>query len=669
MIHSRFILFLLIVGCFSCFPKKNLHIELTPLFSDHMVIQRDRPFHIWGKATAGEEISVSATWANAQQTTTTSDTQGKWSLEMPAPAAGGPYEIYVSIGDSVLTIEDVLVGEVWLASGQSNMEMPLKGWPPRDTINNSAEEIAHADNPEIRMLTVQHAISFSEQEDFTGSWIPCAPEDAAAFSASAYFFARDLYEELGVPIGIIHSSWGGTPAEAWTSKQGLSHLPDFKDSDLLSLTAEEQRALDHWDEDVPAEKLGAMPIAKIDLGDGALKDADFDDNAWESMTLPTLWEKAAIGQFDGVVWYRTSFEINDLSGEATLSLGPIDDMDVVYVNGEQVGSTLAEGQYAVDRVYKIAASILKAGSNSIAIKVLDTGGGGGLYGEATQLFVSTGSEKVNLAGEWKYLPVAEYRSGMVFKYGVDNVLYQQRPALLSKLSPYTPMTLYNGMIAPIIEYTFQGAIWYQGESNVGRAKQYEALFPEMISDWRSKAGREFPFYFVQIAPFGYRGNQSNQSAALRDAQRHALAAPNTGMVVTLDIGNPMNIHPGNKQAVGSRLALWALSQVYQKDLIFSGPLPQEATFGEDRVRIRFLYTGKGLVLNPSDQPAFELAGADGIFYPAVARIEANRIVVISPKVSSPTAVRYAWSDTAAAVLYNEEGLPASSFLMEETQMK
>lgn len=640
--------------------KKDSHLQLSSLFSDHMVVQREQPFHIWGKADAGAEVKVGATWSEGKKAVI-ANTFGNWSLDLVAPSAGGPFEIEITAGDSTLTLHDVLVGEVWLASGQSNMEMPLKGWPPRDTINFSAREIAEANNAQIRMLTVKKNMSFTELDDFSGSWEVCSSETASDFSATAYFFAKKLQQDLGVPVGIIHSSWGGTPAEAWTSQGGLSHMDDFKNVSFFPLNKKEREELNNWVEQFPSQKVTSTELASIDLGDQELKTLNYNDSAWKAMKLPVKWESGGLGQFDGVVWFRKVVTLKKGGEPATLSLGPVDDMDIAYVNGQEVGRTIGDGLWSKERMYEVPAGVLKEGKNLIAVKVMDLQGGGGLLGDASKLQLKTTGETVSLAGDWSYLPVAEYRAGIIYKFNGTHAAFSSRPAALGDLSPYSPTILYNAMIAPVIHYTFQGVIWYQGESNVGRAEQYEVLFPTMIHDWRSVAGRDFPFYFVQIAPFEYAGTQSGKSAALRDAQRKSLSLPNTGMAVTLDIGNPKNIHPSDKQDVGNRLALWALNKVYDQKVMCSGPLPTGTKADSVEVHIVFDYAEDGLVAGKDGLKEFELAGEDGVFHPASARIEDNEVIVTAPEVIVPTAVRYAWGDGATATLFNQAWLPATSF--------
>lgn len=659
---KKLLLVALTMALLSCTQHEpNKLIRLSSLFSDHMVLQQKDTMLLQGETKAGGNIKVTTGWGGTGEVTAGPD--GKWKIDVATPEAGGPYSIEISTGDTTRVVRDVYIGEVWLASGQSNMEMPLEGWLPGDTVNNSAKEIADANYPQIRMFTVEKAVSDSLMKDVNGSWQICSPATAPAFSASAYFFARKLNKELGVPIGIVHSSWGGTPAEAWVSRKSLEALGDFNDVlTKINVSPEEQKRIMAWSNRLETKEVSSSTeIPSIDVGDAVIAKEDFDDSAWSTMELPRLWESSAVGEFDGIVWFRKEIILDDEpSGEYKLSLGPIDDMDATYVNGMEVGSLLKEGFWQTNRTYTIPDGTLKKGKNSIAIKVIDPRGGGGVWGTPDQMYLESSKGKISLAGEWKYLPVAEYRNGKLYVYGVENSAYAERPKSLALLSPYTPTMLYNAMINPLIHYTFKGVIWYQGESNVGRAEQYERLFPALINDWREQMGRDLPFYFVQIAPYTYTGGQATKSAALRDAQRKTLSLAGTGMVVTMDIGSARTIHPGNKQAVGERLANWALANTYEKPVAFSGPLFKNIEVNGSKVTVTFDHA-EGLKQKGEKLTGFEIAGTDGKFYKADAKIDQDKVIVSSPQVKTPVTIRYAWGDTDEATLFNEAGLPASSF--------
>ena len=637
-------------------------LSLNNLFSDHMVLQRNADGAFWGQYTPNETVTVRGSWGN--EISADADMDGKWMLNLATPDAGGPFEITVSTSDTSLTYSDVMIGEVWLASGQSNMEMPLAGWPPNDPIKDSAKEIAAANFPAIRMFTVKRNFTMEPRNEFDGSWLIASPDTAETFSATAYFFARRLHQELGVPIGIIHSSWGGTVAEAWTSKERLSDLGDFEDALSIFDNPNWKEETDDWfgrwaQKSIPSND---AEWSALDLGDQNLASADFVDAAWENVDLPNRYDKVGDVELDGAFWFRKSLNIDEVSGNYTLNLGIIDDKDVTYFNGQKIGST---NNHQAIRSYAVPSELVKVGANTIAVRAIDTGGPGSISGEAITL-TSTSGQSHSLEGAWKSLPLAEIYSGQMHVYSQEASSLNERPNVQA-IHANTPTVLFNAMINPLVPYTIKGSIWYQGESNVRRAEQYTRLFPTMINDWRSRWDSDFPFYYVQIAPYKYHGGSDvslDPSQRLRDAQRRSLSLENTGMVVTMDIGNINNIHPGNKQDVGSRLAGLALSNDYDKELVASGPLFQGHDIVDGKVRIAFDSIGSGLMASDTGLANFEIAGADGIFTPAVALIQGEHVVVSAHGISDPKEVRYAWRDKVVASLFNKEGLPASSFTTE-----
>ncbi len=642
----------------SCTPNyEHIALELSPIFSDHMVLQQEDEVAFFGNFTAEGQVTVSGSWGAEVSTYAIED--GTWNLLLPTPSAGGPFDINIVSQDSTIAIGDVMIGEVWLASGQSNMEMPVRGWLPNDPIDNSDAEVAAANFPSLRMFTVQRNFSVDKVEDVVGDWQVASPETAGDFSATAYFFARRLHQELNVPIGIIHSSWGGTLAEAWTSESKLRTLGDFDEILATILDPETKNKEDAWysqsrTEDLPSE---VEDWTKADFGDGALAKAEFVNGNWRNLQLPGRLDEHGSTQLNGVFWVRKSVDIQDTSSDYTLSFGAIDDGDQTFFNGELVGSTWG---HLKPRSYTVPQSLLRKGSNFVAVKAIDTGGQGSISGE--MLLSNTKGQSIDLEGEWSTLPVAEIARGKVHIYDWEVVNMDDRPSTVD-VGPNTPTSLYNAMIDPLLPYTIKGAIWYQGESNVARAEQYERLFPAMIQDWRTAWDRDFPFYFVQIAPYRYGGASEDQSQKLRDAQRKSLATSQTGMVVTMDIGNFTNIHPANKQDVGGRLAGLALANDYDKDLVPSGPLYKSMSVTEDgRVaEIEFDFTGSGLMSRASTLSGFEIAGSDGVFHPASASITGDKVRLVSNAVAKVEAARYAWLDNGVASLFNNEGLPASSF--------
>lgn len=661
----RYLLSLIfLTALLSCDSEHAAKLDLSPLFSDHMVLQQQENIAIWGESGADQKVTISASWGAEAEGK--ADENGNWQLSLSTPTAGGPFELNISTKDTTVSISDVMIGEVWLASGQSNMEMPLKGWPPNDVIQNSAEEILNAQYPAIRMLTVKRNLTANPINSITGSWQVASPQTAGDFSATAYFFAQRLYEELDTPIGIIHSSWGGTPAEAWASKEKLTTLGDF-DKALESLSnGASQKVTDDW-----FAKWRTVPIPRseeawnnISFNDEAAAQSDFDDQSWSEITLPGRFDELENGALDGAVWLRKKFTITNLEAEHFLEIGAIDDMDAIYINGEKVGGLAGPGYYNVRRAFAVSATVLKEGENTIAIRAIDTGGPGAVNGP---IMLSFGyGEKIDLSGTWKSRPIAEIYHGKFYAYTLGKDGFEARPDI-QKLTSGTPSVLFNAMINPLLPYTIKGAIWYQGESNVGRAAQYERLFPAMIGDWRERWNDEFPFYFVQIAPFRYHTGpvENDQSQKLRDAQRKTLSTPNTGMVVTMDIGNYTNIHPANKQDVGSRLAGLALANDYGKDLIASGPLYKSHRVAGNKIFVEFDHLGTGLHVPNGRLSGFELAGEDRKFVPVKGRLVNNSVELYHPSIQDPIYVRYAWSDKGIPTLFNKEGLPASSFSTEE----
>ena len=641
--------------------KKGL--RLNRLFSDHMVLQQKEKVTFWGECAPEQQLTVSASWG--AEASTNADASGHWKLNLSTPKAGGPFVIHVSSGPQKITLNDVLVGEVWLASGQSNMDLPVKGWLPEDTVRNSKQAIAQANFPQIRLLKVPFNIAIVPMDSLGGGkWTSASPQTVGDFSATAYFYALKLYQELHVPIGIIQSSIGGTPAEAWTSKESLVKLDDFN-STIEGLGAL-QTTINNWLMKWPFQ---AVPRSDDDwrnlhVGDESAATPWFDDSKWDSMKLPGRFDRLKSGEFDGVLWLRRKVDIQDMSVDYVLKIGSVDDMDESFVNGHSVGGIMNSGSSTTPRELVVSKEFLRKGENTIAIRAIDTGGPGFINGPIT--LSNSKGDVISLEGEWKSRLVAENLGGKFYTYGLKTDV-SERPNT-AQLNSNSPTVLFNAMINPLVPYTVKGAIWYQGESNVGRAEQYKRLFPLMITDWRRKWGYEFPFYYVQIAPNLYKApDQKDQSQKLRDAQRYALKLPKTGMAVTLDIGKLTSAHPAYKQEVGDRLARFALANEYGKKQVCFGPLYKRAIPAGKQMIVEFeiASVGSGLQMPTTELTGFEVSGTDKVFVSAKAKIEGNNVVVESPSVASPVYVRYAWSDGFAATLFNREGLPASTFTSEE----
>jgi len=649
-------------------------LSLNAIFSNGMVLQQNSNVKIWGKASPGETISINANWGETVQTLTGNN--GRWETSIPTHKAGGPYSLSIAAKHKTITITDILLGELWLCSGQSNMEMPLSGWPPLDTIRGSANAIAHARNSLIRIFTVQRAASLHEELECKGQWEESTPENASHFSATAFFYAQKLYNELHVPIGIIHSSWGGTAIEAWIGSNALSNFPDFTNEvKKLEALKPQQQKYNDWLLSHKTLALKNKPEnekwTNLEFNDISCSKPQTDDNLWPTITLPCAsWETKEIGEFDGVVWFRRSFELpaSMVGTNCILHIPGIDDMDRVYINGTLVGATEIPGYWLFPRKYNVPSSLLKEGKNNIAIRVLDNQGGGGIGSTKTSFkltSVADTSKNIDLSGQWKYTLAAEYKNGIFYLLNVSKIECLQRPKV-SAIGTGTITALYNAMINPIIPYTIKGVLWYQGETNVGRAKQYESLLPLLVTSWRESWNQEsFPFYIVQIAPWTYSGGSNIESAELRNAQRKAAdTIKNSGLVVTLDLGDSSSIHPGKKKEVGERLALWALSKDYGKSLVCSGPLYKSSKVTGNKIEITFMYADNGLKLSDTLHNGFQIAGVDKIFKNAQVEITGNKVIISNDVVTAPRYVRYAYLNTSKATLYNIEGLPASTFTTE-----
>jgi sialate O-acetylesterase len=643
-------------------------LKLPAIFSDNMVFQQSSAVPIWGKGEPNSEIKIFGSWGEIIESKIGEDST--WLLKIKTPKAGGPFVLSVSDGKTNIEFKNVLIGEVWLCSGQSNMEMPLEGWAD-NPIKDSEEEISHADNNQIRFFTVEKDISASPKYNCKGQWTECNKKTASVFSATAYFFGKKLYKELRVPIGLIHSSWGGTPAEAWTSKKYLSTLSEFSDElKKIDISIPIFKELNNWLKKFPildmTQKNEENIWANLNFNDGECSSVELNDDSWNIMKLPTLWEQADLGEFDGAVWFRKNIELPKswINKDLTIQLGPIDDFDITFVNGSKVGGIEEDGNYATKRIYSIPKDINNRENLLIAVRVNDTRGGGGIYGKADEMNLINidDSSKISLAGDWRYLPVAEYKNMNYYVFGAKNEIFNSRPKLPIGFSSNTPTLLYNAMIAPLTPFKIKGTIWYQGEANTGNPKLYETLFPTMIKNWRNDFGDNFPFYFVQIAPYNY--GPDTKSEFLRDAQRKTMNLEKTGMAVTLDIGDTNNIHPADKRDVGERLALWALAKDYGEDIVYSGPILKSMKINENKMELEFESSGTGLVINERKNQ-FIIAGDDKNFKHAETMVENNKVIVWSNEISNPKAVRYAWDNNAEATLFNKEGLPASSFRTDD----
>lgn len=612
-------------------------IKLPALVSDGMVLQRNQKLNVWGKADAGEKVEVK--FLNKKYNTT-ADQTGNWRIMLLEQKAGGPYTMTIN----EITLKDILIGDVWLASGQSNMELPMRRLTPL-----YADEIKNANNQNIRFFTVPQKYNFkSPQTELDGGkWETTNPQTILNFSGVAYFFAKQLSEKNKVAVGIIHASLGGSPIQAWMDENSLKKYPEYLDEakkwqsdELIKSTESNEQALSKaW-------------YAELDQSDIGLnqhwENFDLNDFEWKTMNIPGSWEDKE-GSFDGSVWFRKEINLtkNQAGKAAFLNLGRMKDADVTYINGTKVGNITYEYP---PRWYDIPAGILKEGKNVIAVRITN-GSGKGQFIADKPYYIEIDGNKIDLKTEWKY------------KIG----------AKMEKMAPgqtfirWKPTGLYNAMINPLINYNIKGAIWYQGESNTGKPKEYGDLLTTMITDWRSKWNqKDMPFFTVQLANFMEPKTQPMESnwAELRDQQRQvSMKVPNTGLAVIIDLGEWNDIHPLNKKSVGDRLALQALKVADKKNIIADGPVYQSMKIDGNKIILSFKKETDDFE-SVSELKGFAIKAKDGNYQWAKAKIEGKKIIVWNDSVSNPISVRYNWADNPEGNLRNKTGLPASPFTTE-----
>lgn len=648
-----------IVLMVSCqMPQPATNIKPAKLFTNHTVLQREIPVNIWGSADPNGIVNIEL---NGQNQKTVSDQNGNWKATLNPMEAGGPYEMKI-IGQDTISLKNILIGEVWIGSGQSNMEMPLAGW---GQVMNFKQEIAEANYPNIHLCQVRRTIGLKPESTIpTGGWMVCTPENIVEFSSTLYFFGRKLHKELDIPIGLIHSSWGGTIIEAWMSPQSMARLPEYqKQLEQIENTTESfkkmypGKTLESIFATMLLEREKEIHKKERGMNDPVAKwsEMNIDMSEWKTMQLPNLWENAGLPDMDGIVWFRKEVELPKAWAEKDLKLhlGPIDDIDSTFFNGIFIGTHTVWNE---TREYSIPKNLVKAGKNFITIKVRDDQGGGGIYGDPALLKISFNDKKnISLAGQWYYRVGLDYSE--LYNLGIN------------LNNPNYPTVLSNAMIEPLIPFSIRGVIWYQGESNVGAAYKYRTLFPMLIKDWRERWGlADFPFLFVQLANYMERKDQPGDDswAELREAQLMALDLPNTGMAVTIDIGDAKDIHPKNKQEVGRRLALNALKIAYSKDIVFSGPIYKSMKIYGNKIQLTFDHIADGLkISNGKALKGFSIAGFNKQFKWAKAKIEDDKVVVRHPEIDNPVAVRYAWASNPECNLVNSADLPASPFRTDD----
>lgn len=625
-------IYVALVLCSSLFAAAQ--VKVASIFADDMVLQRDAKIPIWGWATANEKITVKF---HQQTKTTKADQNGKWAVRLNREQAGGPYNLSIT-GKNQILLKNILVGEVWLCSGQSNMEWTVK------QSDDASNEMAKANHPDIRHIKIPKNINTLPNADIgKTAWEICSPETVGDFTAIGYFYAKELHEKLHIPIGLINASWGGTNIETWIGREGFESSTDFQEM-IAQMPKINLEALLDLKMKTKQDRITALQKYPLNTNQVAqYQEPTFDDKQWLTLQQPQIWEEQSLGDFDGTVWLRKHFTLTekDFNTEGILQIPAIDDNDITYLNGIKIGAT---NGWNIERNYKIPLGLLKAGDNVIAIQVVDNGGGGGIHGSDSDLKLTVGATTIALHGLWQF-------QVETIKNSINENEY--------------PSLCYNAMIHPLIPFAFKGMLWYQGESNASRAFQYNKTFPLLIENWRQQWQSKFPFYYVQLATYKTKGN-SNEGcpwAELREAQTNTLKVPNTAMVVTTDIGNPKDIHPTNKQTVGKRLASIAFNHLYDEKTVCSGPVFKTFETKGNQTIVTFDSVGLGLKIpNNNLVYGFEVAGNDQVFYPAKAIINNNTVILTCEQVVNPQAVRFGWIGNASACnLFNMEGFPAIPF--------
>ena len=615
-------------------------LRMPRIFSSGMVLQRDQPIVVWGWSAPRAEIAARLGSRSARAR---ADARGAWSVRLPKRSAGGPFELIVRTGMDSLVFSDVLVGDVWVASGQSNMEFEVR------FAANAIEAIAAANDSTIREFKIPNSWADEPAQDLAGgNWRPADAAHVGSFSAVAYFFVRHLRPSVAVPIGIVNTTWGGSNIETWISRSA-QRVSDSAWSAIQQSELDRDRVV----RDSLRARIGAtLPQVDSGLVNGEARWAapSLDDRAWADIQVPAYWEGQGYPGLDGIAWYRTSFTLDssDVHKDATLVAAAIDDDDITWVNGIEIGRT---NGYNVARRYRIPPNLLHAGPNELAIRVTDGGGGGGING--TISLSIAGKAPRSLAGVWKF------RVGRVV-LGIDG----QR---INKI----PSVLYNKMVNPILPLAIKGVIWYQGESNANNEEQaaaYRGQFATLIESWRrafSNGHRAFPFLWVQLPGFGSPDSTAQLHPAWsvqRESMDAALALPRTGRAVTIDLGEANDIHPKDKNDVGARLALVARSVAYGEHVDASGPIYRDFTARGDTLVVSFTHLGGGLNVHGDSLGGFAIAGRDKHFVWASARVIGDRVYVWSERVRAPAAVRYAWANNPdRANLFGANGLPAAPF--------
>lgn len=641
------IVFFLLVGMGPSVLKAE--IKLPQFFSDHMVLQRDIPIPIWGKAIANVDVQIQL---GHQAVQTTADSLGNWKVALASMPVGGPYQLTVSTTATQLQLKDVWLGDVYLCAGQSNME-----WPVKDALNGG-EELKAASFPRIRLFEVQKAIARQPMEDTgPGKWTICQANTIKNFSAVAYFFGRELTQSVDVPIGLIHASWGGAKIKPWISPVSLASLAKFQQAleetrtlPFEKMTQKETAAFQKWVSEMDSLDLGLAQAWHTEVHDWS---------NWKKVDLPLKVERMKFRKRDGVFWFKKTITLDekDIAAPIYLNLGKIDDRDETYINGHLVGTS---GRRGVKRAYKIKSSLLQLGENTITIRVKDIGGTGGILGPARDMQLRTQQKYYSITNGWSVaLGTPKLRS---------------KPYKI--VAGYYVSGFYNAMIHPILPYAMKGILWYQGEADTGKPQEYNDLLKTLIEDWRGGYPNDQKpwFFLVQLPNYGPVKPAGTPSAwaQIREAQTEALSLPRTALATTIDLGDAETIHPLNKQAVGKRLAALALKNIYGKDLATRPPRFKEIAVMGKEVKVQF-DDNSGLLIRDGEKEitGFLIAGANQKWYPAKAYLQDDDVVMVSSdEVAKPVAVRYAWADNPGELnLWSKLGWPVGPFRTDDWPLK
>jgi len=619
-------------------------LEPAKIFSDNMVLQREATVPVWGTANPGERVDVSL---QTETVNSIADVDGRWKVNLPQFQAGGPFILTIKGASTMIEFKNVMIGDVWFASGQSNMEHPVQGWEwiPHSTIFHWRGEISDSNYSEIRLFSVPHYPSPNEQKDLpTGKWEIASPESVAGFSSTAWFFGKELHKKLKVPIGIINSSWGGTPIQTWMSSESLELFRDSVDFPAIPVNFDQKEWSEKVEDSIEKNRIRRNQISfpKVGLLD-KINRLDFDESSWKSTGLLDPGN-----HFENIVWLRKKIIIPETvaSQELELSLGFLNRQSQIFLNGKEIGYFTYPQQIKIE----IHKNLVYEGENILSIRLAQPFGLSQVLGRKEQFYIANSDHSFafRLTEDWK----------------ANDMLESSNPA--AKSYQNSPAFLYNGMVAPIIPFAIKGFIWYQGESDAGRPHLYEKMFQQMIVDWRKCWKQvDIPFLFIQTSniELSHEVDKNADSwCLLREAQQKALSLPYTGMAVSVDIGDQYDVHPKNKQEFGRRLALQALKIAYHQDVIADGPVYESFDIKGDTVVVN---------LKDNDCPvknenhlglrSFEICGKDSVFHAANAYLRINKIYVFSEKVKNPVAVRYAWTNNPKCCLFNSAGLPLAPF--------